>query len=164
MKYYKIRTIKMQQKDEEWMALAIEEAILAFEEDEVPIGAVAVCPQRGIIAKAHNQTRKACDPCAHAELEVIRQAAKVLGNYRLNTISLYVTLEPCAMCAGAIVEARIKRLIFAARDFKAGAAGTVMNIVHHSALNHQVQIVDGLCADASIELLQNFFAKKRLKT
>lgn len=154
----------MQQKDEKWMDLALNEARLAFEQDEVPIGAIAVCAEKGLIAKAHNQTRRDCDPCAHAEIEVLRKAAKALGNYRLKTVTLYVTLEPCAMCAGAIVEARIKRLVFAARDFKAGAAGTVMNIAHHRALNHQVEIADGFRADQSIALLQQFFKNKRLKT
>lgn len=153
----------MQQNDEYWMELAIAQARLAFQADEVPIGAVAVSSEEGLIAQAHNRTRRSCDPCAHAEIELIRQAAKTLGNYRLNTVSIYVTLEPCAMCAGAMVEARIKRLVFAARDFKAGAAGTVMNILHHSALNHHVQIADGLSAEVSIALLQDFFATKRIK-
>ena len=154
----------MQQKDEDWMALALDEAKTAYIEDEVPIGAVAICSEKGLIAKAHNRTIAACDPCAHAEIEVIRQAAKVLGNHRLHTVTIYVSLEPCAMCAGAMVVARVKRVVFAARDFKAGAAGTVMNIVHHRALNHHVQIADGLSAEASVALLQKFFATKRIKT
>jgi len=154
----------MQEKDEEWMALALDEAKKAYDADEVPIGAVAICAEKGLIAKAYNQTIAACDPCAHAEMNVIRQAAQVLGNHRLHTVTIYVTLEPCAMCAGAMVEARIKRVVFAARDFKAGAAGTVMNIVHHRALNHHVHIADGLSAAASVALLQKFFARKRIKT
>ncbi len=151
----------MQTKDQYWMMLALQQAQLAESSGEVPIGAVAVCSERGLIAAGHNTSIGACDPCGHAEIEVLRHAAKVLNNHRLSTITLYVTLEPCAMCAGAMVQARIPRVVFAARDFKAGAAGSVMNLLHHPSLNHHVEIEDGILFDDSLQLLKQFFAKRR---
>ncbi len=142
------------------MRIAIEEARQALAEDEVPVGAVIVC-QDQVIARAHNHREAWQDPTAHAELLAIKQAANVLGTWRLLDASLYVTLEPCAMCAGAIVLARIKTLVFGARDPKAGATGSVLNIVQHSALNHEVEIVEGILKDECSEMLQSFFKKIR---
>ena len=151
----------MKTKDQYWMTLALQQAQLAESCGEVPIGAVAVCSERGLIAVGHNTTIGACDPTGHAEINVLRQAAKILNNHRLSTITLYVTLEPCAMCAGAMVQARIPRVVFAARDFKAGAGGSVMNLLHHPSLNHHADIDDGILYEASLQLLKQFFSKRR---
>jgi tRNA(adenine34) deaminase len=151
----------MLSNDLELMKLAIEQAKIAFSCGEVPVGAVAVCAELGVLSQAHNQTIHLCDPCAHAEIEVIRQAATKLGNHRLTTVTLYVTLEPCAMCAGAIVQARIPRVVFATRDWTAGAAGTVMNLLNHPKLNHHTVIDDGIYQQEAQDLLQSFFKLRR---
>ena len=146
--------------DLEAMEAALAEAQLAAEGGEVPIGAVVV---RGdeIVARGQNRVVRDTDPTAHAEIVALREAARVLGNYRLEGCALYVTLEPCAMCAGAMIHARLDRLVFAARDPKAGACGSVLSVLNHPKLNHQLQVGQGLGADESRELLQGFFKERR---
>jgi tRNA(adenine34) deaminase len=146
--------------DELWMEEALRLARLAEVAGEVPVGAVAVFHER-IVGRGWNQVISGSDPTAHAEIQALREAARELGNYRLTGCQLYVTLEPCAMCAGAIVHARIDRLIFGARDPKAGAAGSVLQIVNHPALNHQLEITEGVLAGRCQEMLQTFFRRRR---
>ncbi len=127
---------------------------------EVPVGAVVVS-EGIIIGRGWNQVLSLNDPCAHAEVEALRDAARTLGNYRLNGCQLFVTLEPCAMCAGAIVHARINRLVFGARDPKAGAVGSIMQVINHPRLNHQVEVAEGVLAGRCMEILQAFFRERR---
>jgi tRNA(adenine34) deaminase len=142
------------------MQAALAEARLAAEAGEVPIGAVAV-HDGAIIARGQNRVLRDNDPTAHAEIITLRAAAAVLGNYRLNGCTLYVTLEPCAMCAGAMIHARLDRLVFAAADPKAGAAGSVLSVLNHPRLNHQMLIEQGTLADESADLLRSFFRERR---
>jgi tRNA(adenine34) deaminase len=141
--------------DGEAMEAALAEARLAAESGEVPIGAVAV-HDGAIIARGHNRVLRDNDPTAHAEI-----VALALGNYRLLGCTLYVTLEPCAMCAGAMIHARLDRLVYAAADPKAGAAGSVLSVLNHPKLNHQMQVDQGILADESAELLRGFFRERR---
>jgi len=147
-------------QDRQFMEAALSEARKAAEAGEVPIGAVAV-HNGAIIASGQNRVLRDFDPTAHAEIVALREAAACLGNYRLNGVTLYVTLEPCAMCAGAMIHARIDRLVFAASDPKAGAAGSVLEVLNHPRLNHQVQVEQGLLAEESAELLRTFFRTRR---
>ncbi|HHZ83638.1 MAG TPA: nucleoside deaminase [Nitrospirales bacterium] len=147
-------------QDEFYMQLALEEAARAVSQGEVPIGAVLVQDQE-ILATVHNFRESWQDPTAHAEVVAIRAAAERLGTWRLTGASLYSTLEPCAMCAGAIIHARIARLVFGADDPKAGACGSVFNIPAEPRLNHRVSVVRGVCARASQEMLQSFFRDRR---
>lgn len=142
------------------MELALQQARLAPLLGEVPIGAVLV-HQNEVIAAAHNYRELSQDPTAHAEMIVIRKAAEQLRTWRLTDTTLYVTLEPCPMCAGAIVQARIARLVFAAWDPKAGACGSILNIPEERRFNHRVQVVGGLFEQESRALLQEFFRAKR---
>jgi tRNA(adenine34) deaminase len=142
------------------MHAALTEARLAAEAGEVPIGAVVV-HNGAIIARGQNRVLRDIDPTAHAEIVALRAAATVLANYRLSGCTLYVTLEPCAMCAGAMIHARIDRLAFAAFDPKAGACGSVLSVLNHPELNHQMQLKQGIAADESAELLRNFFRERR---
>jgi tRNA(adenine34) deaminase len=142
------------------MHAALTEARLAAEAREVPIGAVVV-HNGAIIARGQNRVLRDIDPTAHAEIVALRAAAAVLANYRLSGCMLYVTLEPCAMCAGAMIHARIDRLAFAAFDPKAGACGSVLSVLNHPELNHQMQLKQGIAADESAELLRNFFRDRR---
>jgi tRNA(adenine34) deaminase len=142
------------------MQAALAEARLAAEAGEVPIGAVVV-REGEIIARGQNRVLRDLDPTAHAEIAALREAASVLGNYRLNGCTLYVTLEPCAMCAGAMIHARIDRLVFGAADPKAGAAGSVLSVLNHPQLNHQMQVERGILADEAGELLRSFFRERR---
>lgn len=146
--------------DLEAMQFALAEARAAAETGEVPIGAVAVC-EGAIIARGQNRVLRDSDPTAHAEIVALRGAARVLNNYRLLGVALYVTLEPCAMCAGAMIHARIDRLVYAAPDPKAGAAGSVLEVLNHPRLNHRMQIEQGILADESAELLRGFFRERR---
>ena len=144
----------------DFMQFALAEARLAAEAGEVPIGAVVV--QGGaIIARGQNRVLRDLDPTAHAEIVALRAAAAALGNYRLAGCTLFVTLEPCAMCAGAMIHARLARLVFAAADPKAGAAGSVLSVLNHPQLNHQTSVVQGILADVSAELLRSFFRERR---
>jgi len=142
------------------MTEALAEAAAAAAEGEVPVGAVIVRDGR-IIARAHNRTEQAKDPTAHAEMLAIREAASVLGGWRLPGCSMYVTIEPCSMCAGALVWARIERLYIGAMDPKAGACGSVFNIPQCSRLNHYVEIETGLMGEECSRLMKDFFRKLR---
>ena len=146
--------------DRDAMELALAEARLAAEGGEVPIGAVVV-HGREMIASGQNRVLRDVDPTAHAEIVALRAAAAALANYRLAGCTLYVTLEPCAMCAGAMIHARIDRLVFAAPDPKAGACGSVLAVLNHPQLNHQMQVEQGIGAEESAELLRNFFRERR---
>ena len=146
--------------DIDFMHSALAEAKAAAEAGEVPVGSVAV--QNGaIIGRGQNRVLRDNDPTAHAEIVAIRAAAAVLGNYRLLGCTLYVTLEPCAMCAGAIIHARLDRLVYSASDPKAGAAGSVLTVINHPKLNHQMAVEQGLLAEESAELLRSFFRERR---
>jgi len=146
--------------DQEAMEAALAEARLAAEAGEVPIGA-AVVHEGAIVARGQNRVLRDVDPTAHAEMVAMRAAATALGNYRLNGCTLYVTLEPCAMCAGAMIHARLDKLVFAATDPKAGACGSVLSVLNHPKLNHQMWADRGILADESSELLRNFFRERR---
>ena len=146
--------------DVEAMQTALAEAQKAAAEGEVPIGAVVVYGGN-LIARGQNRVLRNVDPTAHAEMVALREAARTLGNYRLNGCALYVTLEPCAMCAGAMIHARLDRLVFAAADPKAGACGSVLSVLNHPQLNHQMQVEQGILAEEASELLRNFFRERR---
>jgi tRNA(adenine34) deaminase len=146
--------------DIEYMQLALKEARNAADLGEVPVGAVVVQEGR-ILAAAGNLTITDCDPTAHAEIVALRAAAREVGNHRLNGADLYVTIEPCAMCAGALVQARIARLIYGADDAKGGAIRTSLRVLDAPALNHRVEVTSGILADESAQLLQSFFAARR---
>lgn len=150
----------MTQSDELLMRAALDEARAAAEAGEVPIGAVAVVGGE-IIARGQNRVLRECDPTAHAEMVALRAAAQAVGNYRLTECELYVTLEPCAMCAGAMIHARLGRLIYAAADPKAGAAGSVLEVLNHPRLNHRMAVTAGVLADECGELLRGFFRERR---
>jgi tRNA(adenine34) deaminase len=144
----------------DFMTAALAEARLAAEAGEVPIGAVMV-REGAIVARGQNRVLRDVDPTAHAEIVALRGAAAVLGNYRLNGCTMYVTLEPCAMCAGAMIHARLDRLVFAVADPKAGAAGSVLSVTNHPQLNHQMALEQGILAEESAELLRSFFRERR---
>lgn len=146
-----------------WMQKAIEAAREAEKMDEVPIGACLVNEQGEILAIGGNRTRIDCDPTAHAEIVVLREAAKKKGNYRLTETTLYTTIEPCAMCAGALIQARVKRLVFGAHDERFGAVESVFRLCDTSSLNHQMEITKGVLADECKKLMQDFFKRKRQK-
>jgi tRNA(adenine34) deaminase len=143
------------------MEMALDEAALAAAEDEVPIGSVIVSFERGIIGRAHNQRERLHDPTAHAEMIAITQAAAALRSWRLEDCVLYVTLEPCPMCAGAIVQARLPFVLYGAADPKAGACETLYQITSDSRLNHRAQVVGGVLAERCAAILSDFFIAKR---
>lgn len=144
-----------------WMKQAFELALIARDKGEIPIGAVVVDENNQLIGKGYNQVILSNDPSAHAEIVALRQAAAHVENYRLDQSTLYVTLEPCCMCAGALVHARVKRIVFATRDFKAGAAGSLFNLLQGFPLNHQVQIDEGFMQQECATLLSDFFKQRR---
>jgi len=146
--------------DRDGMEAALREARASGEADEVPVGCVIV-HEGAVIGRGHNQTEALQDATAHAEILAIGAASNALRSWRLIDCTLYVTLEPCAMCAGAIVLARIPRLVYGARDPKAGACGSVLDVIHERRLNHRVEVTEGVLADASGELLKRFFERKR---
>ena len=146
--------------DFDFMEAALAEARQAGEAGEVPIGVVVV-DEGAILARGQNRVLRGLDPTAHAEIVALRAASAALGNYRLLGCTLYVTLEPCAMCAGAMTHARIDRLVFAAADPKAGAAGSVLTVINHPQLNHQMVVEQGVAAEDSAELLRSFFRERR---
>lgn len=148
--------------DEQWMQHALNLAREAETHDEVPVGAVVVLSDE-IIGQGWNQPISSCDPTAHAEVVALRAAAGTLNNYRLPGSTLYVTLEPCAMCAGAIVHARVERVVFAVHDPRAGAAGSVFNILQNESLNHRTEISSGIMAEDCRRIIQTFFKNKRGK-
>ena len=146
--------------DEKWMRLAIEQARLAQQADEVPVGAVLIQDNQ-LIAQAHNQPITTNDPSAHAEIQVMRQAGELLNNYRLPETTLYVTLEPCTMCFGAMVHARIKRVVFGAFDQKTGVCGSCIDLSDSQCFNHLIDIQGGVLGDQCKNLLQQFFKERR---
>ncbi|VEB36962.1 tRNA-specific adenosine deaminase [Legionella sainthelensi] len=143
--------------DQYWMRQAYEQALLAQTEGEVPVGAVLVSKENQLLGAGRNLIQQSYDPSSHAEIHAIRQASQRLQNHRLLDTTLYVTLEPCAMCAGLMVHARISRLVFATRDFKSGAAGSVYNLLQGYPLNHKVQIDEGIMQAQCASLLSEFF-------
>jgi tRNA(adenine34) deaminase len=146
--------------DEFWMNFALAEARQAVQADEVPIGAVIVRDNR-IIGRGHNQPISSCDPTAHAEILALREAARRIANYRLTDATMYVTIEPCAMCAGALVNARIKRLVYGAAEPRQGAVHSVFQICTNSSLNHQVEVMAGVQEEDCKALMQAFFQARR---
>jgi tRNA(adenine34) deaminase len=147
--------------DEELMGQALEQARTALSAGEVPVGAVIVAPDGAIVGRGYNHPISSHDPTGHAEIMAMREAARIVGNYRLTGMTLVCTLEPCIMCAGAIVHARIARLVFGAHDPKAGAAGSIYNVVADPRLNHQPEVVSGVRETECRQLLQEFFTWKR---
>jgi tRNA(adenine34) deaminase len=146
--------------DELWMEEALREAARAEAWGEVPVGAIVICAGR-IVGRGANQMLLTNDPTAHAEIVALRQAAQELGNYRLPGCELFVTLEPCAMCAGAMVHTRLDRLVYAADDPKAGAVRSVLTVLNHPQLNHTMAVTAGVLAGRSAEMLQSFFRRRR---
>jgi tRNA(adenine34) deaminase len=152
----------IEKPDSFYMAEALKLAVRAAEDDEVPVGCVIVHEGR-IIARAHNQVETLHDPTAHAEMIAITQAAEALANHRLAGTTLYVTCEPCAMCAGAMLLARIERVVYGAPEPKTGCAGSVLDILRDGRFNHSCEVVAGVLSDEAAELLRGFFEKKRRK-
>jgi tRNA(Arg) A34 adenosine deaminase TadA len=148
--------------DQQFMRLAIDQARIAAEKGDVPIGAVIIYQDR-VIAKAHNQRELLTDPTAHAEIIALTQAASYIGYWRLHGCTMYVTLEPCPMCAGALVLARLDRLVFGCDDPKTGAVKSLYNITQDDRLNHQLEVTSGVLADDCSKLLQDFFQQQRGK-
>ena len=146
--------------DEKWMSLAIKQAIKAEKEGEVPIGAVLI-KDDFLIAEAHNQPISTNDPTAHAEIQVLRKAGMKLQNYRLNDSTLYVTLEPCAMCLGAMMHARIARIVYGTNDQKTGACGSSENLINANCFNHKIHLISGILEDECKQLLKKFFNSRR---
>ncbi|MDA7437951.1 tRNA adenosine(34) deaminase TadA [Candidatus Pseudothioglobus singularis] len=146
--------------DEKWMKIAIDEAKLAMDKNEVPVGAILVKNNR-LIAQAHNQPITNNDPTAHAEIQLLRKAGDQLKNYRLVGSSIYVTLEPCAMCFGAMIHARIERIVFGTSDPKTGVCGSCINLNEEKFFNHKISITGGVLKDESSELLRLFFKSRR---
>lgn len=151
----------MSETDKKWMQKAIEAAEKAALIDEVPIGACLIDKDSNILAIAGNRTIIDNDPTAHAEILVLREAARKINNYRLTDTVLYTTIEPCAMCAGALINARIKRLVFGAHDIRFGAVESVFQICDTSSLNHKIEITSGILANRCKKLMQDFFKAKR---
>ena len=151
----------MTEADEFWMRKAIEAAVKAQSLGEVPIGACLIDNKGELLAIAGNRTISDSDPTAHAEILILREAARKIGNYRLVDTVVYSTIEPCAMCAGALVNARVKRLVFGAMDERFGAVETVFNICNNSSLNHKIEIESGVLAEECRKLMQDFFRARR---
>lgn len=147
--------------DEHYMELAIAEAALAIDHGDVPVGAVVVDPSGEVVGSEHNRREELSDPTAHAELLAVREAARRLGDWRLTGHTLYVTLEPCPMCAGALVWSRVDRIVYGAADPKAGAAWSLYNIPQDKRLNHRCEITPGVLAQEVSEQLRTFFAERR---
>jgi len=147
-------------QDAGWIRAAMEEARACEAAGEVPVGALVVA-SGVVVGRGQNRVLRDMDPTAHAEIVALREAAATVGNYRLIECELYVTLEPCAMCAGAMVHARVKRLVYGAADPKAGAAGSVLGVVNHPMLNHQMEVTAGVLAEECGQMLRDFFRAKR---
>jgi tRNA(adenine34) deaminase len=154
--------IKQNEPDEQWMRLALVEAAKAAELGEVPVGAVAILNGK-VIGQGYNCKESSLDPTAHAEIIALRQAAAALRNWRLMEVTLYCTLEPCPMCAGAMIQARLSRLVYGAKDTRFGADGSVVSVLREPGFNHQVEVTDGVLADEAVALLQAFFKKLRTR-
>jgi tRNA(adenine34) deaminase len=146
--------------DLEYLQMALDEAIAAGQAGEVPVGAIIV-HQGQVLVRAQNRVMRDNDPTGHAEVVALRAAGQLLGNHRLNGCTMFVTLEPCSMCAGALVHARLDRVVYATADPKAGAAGSVLSVINHPRLNHQMKLDSGLLAEESSELLRAFFRERR---
>jgi tRNA(adenine34) deaminase len=146
--------------DAAWMELALEQASLAAQAGEVPVGALVIRDGE-MIGRGHNRNLLDNDPTAHAEIIALRQAAAKLGNHRLSGCTLFATIEPCSMCAGALIHARIARLVYGAADVKAGAAGSVLEVLNHPRLNHKLEVTAGVLKERCSEILQDFFRRKR---
>lgn len=146
-----------------YMKMALEEAVKAGQKGEIPVGAVLVDKNGHVISRAHNQVIRHCDPTAHAEMLTLKQAAKRIQNYRLLDTTLYATIEPCVMCMGAIVHARVKRVVFGAPDLKWGGAGSVFNLAQCSGLNHKVDVINSVCLKECRSIIQDFFRSIRMK-
>ena len=151
----------MNSDDEKWMQIVLDAALTAGSLGEVPIGACLIDEDNNLIASGFNRTITDSDPTAHAEILVLRQAAAKIGNYRLTGTTLYTTIEPCVMCAGALVNARIKRLVYGAPDERFGAVETLFRLCDHEALNHRIEITSSVMAEECRELMQNFFRERR---
>ncbi len=149
--------------DEYYMNLAVKEAIKASERDEVPVGAVIVDKNKDVIGYGYNCPISSNDPTSHAEINAMRMASRVINNYRLIDTTLYVTIEPCIMCMGAIIHARIKRVVFGAKDPKWGAAKSLYTMAEDKRLNHHPEIVSGIYEDKTKQLIKSFFLNKRSK-
>jgi tRNA(adenine34) deaminase len=147
--------------DADWMRTALEAAREAFEAGEVPVGACVVDTDGRLLARSANRTRSDCDPTAHAEIVALREAARSLGNYRLTNAVVYTTIEPCAMCAGAMIQARVKRLVFGALDERAGAVESQFRICDSSSLNHRIEVTRGVLEPECRQLMQDFFRARR---
>jgi tRNA(adenine34) deaminase len=148
--------------DEHWMRLALDAALEAEKRGEVPIGTCIVSDGQ-LLSVAGNRTRTDCDPTAHAEIVALREASKIVGNYRLTNVAVYSTIEPCAMCAGALIQARAERLIYGARDERAGAVESHFRICDTDFLNHRIEIVTGVLEEECRALMQKFFKNRRAK-
>ncbi|HTD21802.1 MAG TPA: tRNA adenosine(34) deaminase TadA [Terriglobales bacterium] len=146
--------------DELWMEEALREALRAQANDEVPVGAV-ILHQKKIIGRGYNRNRVDSDPSAHAEIVALREAGGFLGNHRLEGCEMFVTIEPCAMCCGALVHARLARLVYGADDPKAGAVRSIMQVINHPKLNHQMEIIGGVLAGKCTQMMQAFFQQRR---
>lgn len=147
---------------QQWMRLALEEARQAAHEGEVPVGAVGVLRGK-LLAREHNRSLQLHDPTAHAEILLLRQLGRHLRNYRLAGVEIFVTLEPCAMCAGALIWARVKSLVFGARDEKAGAVGSRVSLLSPGRFNHELEIVEGILAEPCGQVLSDFFSERRVR-
>jgi tRNA(adenine34) deaminase len=149
-------------QDFEFMQIALEEARAGAEAGEVPVGSVLVRDSDGsVVARGANRTIRNCDPTAHAEVVVLREAARTIGNYRLAGTTLYVTIEPCSMCAGAIIQARVPRVVYGCDDIKGGAVRSCFEVLSHPRLNHQVEVTAGVMATECAAVIQQFFAERR---
>jgi tRNA(adenine34) deaminase len=150
------------ERDIQFMQIALEQARTAAAAGEVPVGAVLVRDSDGeIAARGANRTIRDCDPTAHAEVVVLREASRALGNYRLAGTTLYVTIEPCSMCAGAIIQARVPRVVYGCDDIKGGAVRSCFEVLSHPKLNHQVEVTSGVLASECAAVIQEFFAARR---
>jgi tRNA(adenine34) deaminase len=152
---------QMNTRHDAWMKIALQEAVKAKEKQEIPIGAVLVAENDELLTAAHNQTIASRDPTAHAEILALRRAADKVDNYRLLNTTLYVTVEPCPMCMGAVIHARVARIVFGTRDPKWGAAGSLYDFAADRRLNHQPQVVEGVLENECKQLMQDFFRDKR---
>jgi len=148
--------------DIHFMQIALELSLKAFEKEEVPVGALIVIDNK-IISKAHNFCESTFDPTSHAEMIVIRESCKIIGNWRLTNATLYVTKEPCIMCSGAMINCRLKRLVYGCKDKKAGGVDSLFNLLNDKRLNHQVEIVSGVLEKECAEILSKFFKLRRQK-
>jgi tRNA(adenine34) deaminase len=158
-----VQPIEVENTDERWMRVALTAAYEARDRDEVPIGACIVSQDGKLLAVAGNRTITDCDPTAHAEIIALREAAKALGYHRLTDATVYSTIEPCAMCAGALVQARVKRLVYGARDERFGAVVTKFQLCDNSSLNHQMEITEGVLETECRTIVQDFFRAKRIE-